>query len=86
MEKMIGKVIGVFIPEQSKKGSVLDVMDRTNIGFIIKTPNEILTILEEQNDNNSMIMKNDIVSVTKQTIDGKKFIDLELYEGDYNEQ
>ena len=85
MNKTIGKVIDVFIPEQSKKGSVLDVMDRTNIGFIVKTSNEILTILGEQNDNNSMIMKNDIVSITKQNIDGKEFIDLELYEGDYNE-
>lgn len=33
MIKTIGRVIEVFIPEQYKNGNLLDVMDRTNIGF-----------------------------------------------------
>ncbi len=35
MEKIIGKVIEIFIPEEYKDGILLDVMDRNNIGFRI---------------------------------------------------
>ena len=41
MAKTIGKVIEVYIPEQYQNGGLLDVMDRTNIGFKIKTQDGI---------------------------------------------
>lgn len=34
---MIGEVIEVFIPEQYRNGKLLDIMDRTLIGFKVET-------------------------------------------------
>ena len=85
MIKTIGKVIEVFIPEQYKDGKLLDVMDRTNIGFKVMTVNGIRDIIEEADEYNSKILKNDLVTITEQTISGKDFIDIDLYEGDEND-
>ena len=85
MIKTIGRVIEVFIPEQYKNGNLLDVMDRTNIGFKVVTKNSMRDIIVEQNELNAKIMKNDLVTIIEQTISGKDFIDIELYEGDEND-
>mgnify|MGYP000300796930 FL=1 len=85
MIKTIGRVIEVFIPEQYKNGNLLDVMDRTNIGFKVVTNNSMRDIIVEQNELNAKIMKNDLVTIIEQTISGKDFIDIELYEGDEND-
>lgn len=85
MIKTIGRVIEVFIPEQYKNGNLLDVMDRTNIGFKVVTNNSMRNIIVEQNELNAKIMKNDLVTIIEQTISGKDFIDIELYEGDEND-
>jgi len=82
MIKQIGKVTEVFIPEQHKNGNLLDVMDRTNIGFKVMTDNGIKEIIQEQDEFNVKIRKNKLVTVTEQTISGKDFIDIELYNGD----
>ena len=81
MNKTIGKVIDISIPEQYKNGILLDIMDRTNIQFRIMTPDEIKDIILEQDDINSKILKNDLVIITEQIISGKKFTDIELYDG-----
>lgn len=85
MIKTIGRVIEVFIPEQYKNGNLLDIMDRTNIGFKVVTNNSMRDIIVEQNELNAKIMKNDLVTIIEQTISGKDFIDIELYEGDEND-
>ena len=85
MIKTIGRVIEVFIPEQYKNGNLLDVMDRTNIGFKVVTNNSMRDIIVEQNELNAKIMKNDLVTIIELTISGKDFIDIELYEGDEND-
>lgn len=85
MIKTIGKVIEVFVPEQYKNGNLLDVMDRTNIGFKVMTDNGIKKVIQEQNEFNVKIMKNDLVTIIEQTISGKDFVDIELYEGDEND-
>lgn len=85
MIKIIGKVIEVFVPEQYKNGNLLDVMDRTNIGFKVMTDNGIKEVIQEQNEFNVKIMKNDLVTIIEQTISGKDFVDIELYEGDDND-
>ena len=85
MIKTIGRVIEVFIPEQYKNGNLLDVMDRTKIGFKVVTNNSMRDIIVEQNELNAKIMKNDLVTIIEQTISGKDFIDIELYEGDEND-
>lgn len=85
MIKTIGRVIEVFIPEQYKNDDLLDVMDRTNIGFKVVTNNSMRDIIVEQNELNAKIMKNDLVTIIEQTISGKDFIDIELYEGDEND-
>ena len=85
MNKIIGKVINVYIPEQYKNGILLDVMDRTIIGFSVMTDNGIKEVIQEQDELNGKIMKNNLVMITEQTISGKDFVDIELYEGDQNE-
>ena len=82
MTKTIGKVMEVYIPEQYKNGGLLDVMDRTNIGFKVMTESDIKDIVIESNELNSKIMKNDLVLIIEQDISGKHFIDIEAYEGD----
>ena len=85
MIKILGKVIEVFIPQQYRNDVLLDVMDRTNIGFKVMTNNGIRKITVESNEFNAKIMKNDIVIIIEQTISGKNFIDIEQYEGDKND-
>lgn len=82
MNRYIGKVVSVFLPEQYKNGNLLDVMDGNLIGFKIKIDEYIKTIELEQNDINSQILKDDLVIVTEQIISGKNFIDIELYDGE----
>ena len=82
MTKTVGKVIKVYIPEQYKNGELLDVMDRTNIGFKVKTQDSIKDIILEINEDNAKIMKNDKILVIEQYISGKHFIDIEIYDGD----
>ena len=85
MNRITGKVIKVFIPNEYKNGNLLDVMDRTNIGFKVETSEGIKEIITEQNELNVIIMKNDLVTILEQTISGKDFVDIELYEGDEND-
>ena len=80
MKQELGKVIEVFIPQEYKDNKLIDVMDTKNIGFKVMTDNGIKEIIQEQNEFNSNIMKNDIVLITEQTISNKNFIDIELYE------
>ena len=85
VNKITGKVIEVFIPKEYKDDNLLDVMDRTNIGFKVETSEGIKEIITEQNELNVIIMKNDLVTILEQTISGKDFVDIELYEGDEND-
>lgn len=82
MNKLIGKVMDVSIPEQYKNGGLLDVMDRTNIHFKVMTVNGLKEITLEQDNENAKIMKNDLVEIIEQTISGKDFIDIRLYGGE----
>ena len=83
MNQRIGKVIEVFIPVEYKDNELIDVMDSTKIGFKVQVDDEILEIVQEQDENNSNILKDDLVLITEQTISGKYFLDIELYDGDY---
>lgn len=85
VNRITGKVIKVFIPNEYKNGNLLDVMDRTNIGFKVETSEGIKEIVTEQNELNVIIMKNDLVTILEQTISGKDFVDIELYDGDEND-
>ena len=53
MIQIIGKVTEVFIPEEYKNGNLLDVMDRTNIGFKVETDNGIKEIVTEADEFNA---------------------------------
>lgn len=85
MEKKIGKVIEVFIPKEYKGARLIDVMDSEKIGFKVMLEDELIEIIEEQDEINTNIYKNDLVVITKQTISGKNFIDIELYDGGHYE-
>ena len=73
MNKIIGKVIEIYIPEQYKNNNLLDVMDRTDITFKIMTNNGLKEITIEQNEENADIMKNDLVEIIEQTISGENY-------------
>ena len=77
MEKLYGIVKEVYIPLQYKNGNLLDVMDRSVIGFKVLIDDEVLDFQFEQNEFNVKIMKNDNVVIIKQVIDGKEYIDIE---------
>ncbi len=85
MTRTVGRVIDVFIPKQYKNGNLLDVMDRTNIGFKVIDSNGIKKVIVEGNEFNAKIMKNDLVTIIEQTISGIYFVDIELYEGEEDE-
>ena len=82
MKRTFGKVIEIFIPEQYNNGALLDVMDRTLIGFKVDTDEGVKEIIQEQDDFNVKIFRDDMVVITEQVIDGKSFIDIELVDGD----
>lgn len=85
MKKTIGRVIEVYIPEQYKNGSLIDVMDRTTIGFKVMTQDGLKIVETEQNEETASIMKKDIVEIIEQTISNVEFIDIRPYGGDINE-
>lgn len=77
MKQLIGKVLSVFIPS-----SDVDKM----IAFQVETEEGIYEIVQEQIEENGNIYKGDTVLLTFQNVDGKEFIDIDLYEaGDLNE-
>lgn len=81
MTKKIGKVIEVFIPSEYKAGRPIDVMDSTKIGFKVMLEDEIIEVIQDADEFNTDVMKNDMVVITKQIISGQEFIDIELYDG-----
>lgn len=85
MKKTKGKVIEVFIPEEYIESKLIDIMYRTQIGFKVQTEEGIKEVIEEQNEFNAEIMKDDIVVITEQIIDGIYFIDIELDEDEQYE-
>ena len=82
MNKYIGRVVEVYIPDQYINGNLLDVMDRTNIGFKVMTDKGLKDIVVEADEDSARIMKKDLVEIIEQTISGKEFVDINLYEGD----
>ena len=85
MQKIIGKVIDIIIPEQYKNGNLLDVMDRNFICFKVLTADGIKEIEVEQNKENAQIMKNYTVEIIEQNTPDKSFVDIRLYGGEDNE-
>ena len=86
MERLYGVVKEVYIPlEYNENNNLLDVMDRNNIGFKIDVDGEVESYEFEQDEFNCQILKNDFVMITKQTIDGTNFVDIEKLESDLDE-
>lgn len=84
MRQTKGIVTEVFMPKEYKEDLLLDTMDNNVIGFKVSTSDGERVIIEEIDEFNSQIMKDDLVLITEQTIDGHYFIDIELIE-DENE-
>lgn len=70
MKKLSGIVVEVFIPDNMNQ----------EVGFRVETNEGIKEIIEEQDEYNAKILREDNVIVTEQIIDGKYFIDIELGE------
>ena len=64
MNKYIGKVIEIYIPDEYKNGELLDIMDRTLLGFKVIMDNEIRDIVVKSNYDNAKITKGKLVEVT----------------------
>ena len=78
MKQNYGKVLEVFIPND-------EGIDSKNIGFKVLLDDDTeIKIIEEQDEFNSNIFRDDEVVVTRQTIDNKEFTDIELV-GDMDE-
>ena len=84
MRQTKGIVTEVFMPNEYREELLLDTLDNNVIGFKVNTSDGERVIIEEIDEFNSQIMKDDLVSITEQTIDGHYFIDIELTE-DENE-
>lgn len=72
---MIGIVKEVFIPKEEK-----DEINTNKIGFKLDIDDEIIDVIQEVNDYNSTILKNDKVELIETIIDGKKYTDIEKIE------
>ena len=70
MKKLSGRVVEVFIPDNMNQ----------EVGFRVETNEGIKEIIEEQDEYNAKILREDNVVVMEQVIDGKYFIDIELGE------
>ena len=75
---MLGEVIEVYIPEEYKNASLIDIMDRTLIGFKIRTDKEVKNLVVKQDEDNSRILKGDTVILDNNTI--KLLEDEDYYE------
>ena len=64
MEKLYGIVKEVYIPLQYKNGNLLDIMDRSVIGFKVLIDDNIDCFEFEQDEFNVRIMKDDEVVIT----------------------
>ena len=78
MERKIGRVIEIFIPEEEN----IDIMQSNKIGFKVLVDDGVITIIEEQNDTNTSILRESLVLITKQNISGKEYMDIELLDGE----
>lgn len=84
MRQTKGIVTEVFMPNEYREELLLDTLDNNVIGFKVNTSDGERVIIEKIDKFNSQIMKDDLVLITEQTIDGHYFIDIELTE-DENE-
>lgn len=78
MTQDIGIIKEIFIPFQD---NMVDTMNINKLGFKIDFDDCIEELILEINNNNACIMKDDIVLITKQVINGYELIDIEKYEG-----
>ena len=86
VERLYGIVKEVYIPnEYNENNNLLDIMDRHNIGFVIDIEGNLEKYEFEQNEFNTDIYKDDYIMITKQIVDGVKFVDIEKVESDLDE-
>ncbi len=78
MKQNYGKILEVFIPNN-------EGIDSKNIGFkVLLDDNTKIEIIEEQDEFNSKIFRDDGVIIIRQIIDNIEFTDIELV-GDMDE-
>ena len=78
MKQNYGKILEVFIPNN-------EGIDSKNIGFkVLLDDNTKIEIIEEQDEFNSKIFRDDGVIMIRQIIDNIEFTDIELV-GDMDE-
>ena len=69
MKQTKGIVTEVFMPNEYKEELLLDTLDNNVIGFKVNTSDGERVIIEEIDEFNSQIMKDDLVLITEQNIE-----------------
>lgn len=77
MDKAIGKVLEVFIPEEYVNNQKIDVMDSSKIGFRILLHDREIRVVCDMDEDTGSILKNDQVMVTYQVVDNLEFVSVE---------
>ena len=80
MEQMEGTILNIYIPKEYNNGQLIDVMYRTKITFKVETEMTIENIELDQDKDNVKLHIGDKVLITKQTINGIEYIDIEKME------
>lgn len=83
MNKILGKVVEVFIPKEYKNNELIDIMSSDKIGFkvMLDETAEVINIILEQDEDTADIYRDDMVILIKDN-NTNQFIDIEIYNGD----
>jgi len=74
MSKLLGIVKEVFIP--------FDNINSQFIGFKVLINNKLSTVIKKQDEITGEILKDDVVLITKNKINNKELIGIEIYDGE----
>lgn len=83
MDKQLGIIKEIFIPEGTGKDFYIDVMDSNKIGFIVSTDDKEIRVIGKQDDFNSQLFKGDKVYVKKYVDGSNNFYTIEPAKGDF---
>jgi len=83
MNKELGIIKRIFIPEGTGKDFYIDAMDSDKIGFIVSINDKEITVIEKQGDFNTQLFKGDKVYVKKYVDGSNSSYTIEPITGDF---
>ena len=70
-DKMIGRVIEIYIPEDYNNGRKISYLDSNKVGFKVEINHQIKDFIVRQNNDNSLIHVDDLVKIEMVNIENK---------------